>query len=125
MTCFSRPIHFPVNSKPNIILIGMKSSGKTTIGRILARKLGLRFTDVDAEVVQDGVTGLVVPKANHKALAEAVIKLLDHPDLVFCMGKAGRETAERLFSWEKTAEKFLSLFVNYTKTRTGAGHLIR
>jgi shikimate kinase len=28
----------------------MKSSGKTTIGRILARKLGLRFTDVDAEV---------------------------------------------------------------------------
>ena len=49
MTCFSRPINFPVNPKPNIILIGMKSSGKTTIGRILARKLGLRFTDVDAE----------------------------------------------------------------------------
>ena len=39
-----------MNSKPSIILIGMKSSGKTTIGRILARKLGLRFTDVDAEV---------------------------------------------------------------------------
>ncbi len=34
----------------NIILIGMKSSGKTTIGRLLARKLGLRFTDVDAEI---------------------------------------------------------------------------
>ena len=38
--------------KPNIILIGMKSSGKTTIGRLVARKLGLRFTDVDAEVEQ-------------------------------------------------------------------------
>lgn len=28
----------------------MKSSGKTTVGRILSHKLGLRFTDVDAEV---------------------------------------------------------------------------
>lgn len=39
-----------MNPKPNLILIGMKSSGKTTIGRLLARKLGLRFTDMDAEV---------------------------------------------------------------------------
>lgn len=39
-----------MNSRPTIILIGMKSSGKTTIGRIVADKLGLRFTDVDAEV---------------------------------------------------------------------------
>jgi shikimate kinase len=35
---------------PNLILIGMKSSGKTTIGGLLARKLDLRFTDMDAEV---------------------------------------------------------------------------
>ena len=39
-----------MNSKSNIVLVGMKSSGKTTIGRIVAQKLGLRFTDVDAEV---------------------------------------------------------------------------
>jgi len=36
--------------KPPIILIGMKSSGKTTIGRMVARKLGVRFTDMDAEI---------------------------------------------------------------------------
>lgn len=28
----------------------MKSSGKTTVGKLVARRLGLRFTDVDAEV---------------------------------------------------------------------------
>jgi len=39
-----------MNPNLNLILIGMKSSGKTTIGRLLARKLGLRFTDVDAEI---------------------------------------------------------------------------
>lgn len=33
-----------------IILIGMKSSGKTTAGRLLARKLGIRFIDMDAEI---------------------------------------------------------------------------
>lgn len=41
-----------MNSRPNIILIGMKSSGKTTVGMIVAQKLGLRFTDMDAEVVR-------------------------------------------------------------------------
>jgi shikimate kinase len=39
-----------MNPRHNIILIGMKSSGKTSVGRILARKLGLRFTDLDSEV---------------------------------------------------------------------------
>jgi shikimate kinase len=34
----------------NLILIGMKSSGKTTIGRLVAQRLGRRFTDVDAEI---------------------------------------------------------------------------
>jgi shikimate kinase len=41
-----------MNSRPSIILIGMKSSGKTTVGKLVAWKLGLRFTDVDAEVEQ-------------------------------------------------------------------------
>ena len=36
----------------NIILIGMKSSGKTTVGRIVAQKLGLRFIDLDAEITR-------------------------------------------------------------------------
>ena len=35
---------------PNLVLIGMKSSGKTTVGKLLAQKLDLRFTDLDAEV---------------------------------------------------------------------------
>lgn len=33
-----------------IVLIGMKSSGKTTAGRALARKLGVRFADMDSEI---------------------------------------------------------------------------
>ena len=36
-----------MKSKKNLILIGMMSSGKSTIGRLLAQKLNLRFLDID------------------------------------------------------------------------------
>ena len=36
----------------NVALIGMPSSGKTTIGRALAEKLGKRFVDLDEEIVK-------------------------------------------------------------------------
>ena len=34
----------------NLVLIGLRGSGKTTAGRILARRLGLAFVDADAEI---------------------------------------------------------------------------
>ncbi len=37
--------------KENIVLIGMPSSGKSTVGRMLAESLGRRFIDCDAEIV--------------------------------------------------------------------------
>ena len=36
----------------NLVLVGFSCSGKTTIGRILARRLGLRFVDTDRLVEQ-------------------------------------------------------------------------
>jgi 3-dehydroquinate synthase len=46
-------------SNSNIFLVGLMGAGKTTIGRILARKLGLRFVDSDHEI--EARTGATIP----------------------------------------------------------------
>lgn len=38
-------------SKKNLVLIGMPSSGKTTIGRSLAKQLNMQFVDTDDEII--------------------------------------------------------------------------
>lgn len=41
-----------LRQKENIVLIGMPASGKTTVGKILADRLGRRFVDTDEEIVR-------------------------------------------------------------------------
>lgn len=44
----------------NIVLIGMPGSGKTTVGRLLAEKLGRRFIDADEEICK--AAGKTIPE---------------------------------------------------------------
>jgi glycosyltransferase involved in cell wall biosynthesis len=62
------------------------------------------------EVVEDGVTGLVVPRGDSAALAQAIGSLLADPDRRRQMGQAGRARALRLFDWDRTAEQFEALY---------------
>ena len=43
----------------NIFLVGLMGAGKTTVGRMLAKRLGLGFVDSDREI--ENRTGVVVP----------------------------------------------------------------
>lgn len=62
------------------------------------------------EVVEHGVTGLVVRRGDSGALAQAIGSLLADPERRRLMGQAGRERALRLFDWDRTAEQFEQLY---------------
>lgn len=62
------------------------------------------------EVVEDGVTGLIVPRGDSAALAQAIGALLADPQRRRRMGQAGRERALRLFDWDRSAGQFEELY---------------
>lgn len=62
------------------------------------------------EVVENGVTGLVVPRGDSNALAQAIGSLLADPQRRVEMGRAGRARALRLFDWDRSARQFEELY---------------
>ncbi|MDO4412651.1 glycosyltransferase [Cutibacterium sp.] len=60
--------------------------------------------DGPAEVVNEGVTGFVVPTCDVLASAEALNHLVDDVDLRHRMGTAGREHVVREYSWQHSLD---------------------
>lgn len=57
------------------------------------------------EVVRDGVTGLLVPEHDPAALADALARLLDGPDLRLSLAKAARDLVEVDFDTRRQAAR--------------------
>jgi alpha-maltose-1-phosphate synthase len=62
------------------------------------------------EVVDGGVTGLLVPPGDPASLADALNLLLRDPGRAEAMGLAGRERAVTEFSWETVAAQTAALY---------------
>ncbi|MBI5015003.1 MAG: glycosyltransferase family 4 protein [Deltaproteobacteria bacterium] len=63
-----------------------------------------------AEVVDDGVTGFLVPPDDPAALAEALEALVTDPARAAAMGRAGRERVLRLFTLARHIDEMAELF---------------
>lgn len=61
-----------------------------------------------AEVVGDGA--ILVNSKDSSALKEALMKLINNPDLCDQLGKIARKRAEELFSWKTVAKKHIELY---------------
>jgi glycosyltransferase involved in cell wall biosynthesis len=94
----------PYIKKFDIGVLTSDSEGfSNVIMEYMAASIPVVATDVGGnnELVQHGKTGLLVPKGNIKAIADAICILLKNQELRFKMGKSGFDLIHDKFSWEK------------------------
>jgi glycosyltransferase involved in cell wall biosynthesis len=70
------------------------------------------------EIVEDGVTGLLVPPASPDALGAAMKTLVDDPARAESMGRAGRTMVETLYTPEAHLAAMLDIYAQ-AAARTG------
>lgn len=70
------------------------------------------------EVVEHGVTGLLVPPENPEALASALSQLLRDPARCKRMGEEGRDRVTRLYSMDSMVDQLLGLYGGLTNRRS-------
>jgi len=91
-----------------------------TILEAMASALPVLATRVGAnpELVEDGVTGRVVPPADAQALALGLMSLAAHPQASTSMGLAGREAVERRFSMQAMVDAYERVYVQLLRPPT-------
>jgi glycosyltransferase involved in cell wall biosynthesis len=68
------------------------------------------FSGAIPELIEDGVSGLLVPPNDEKALAAAIARLLDDVDLCRAFGAAARRRVEERFDITRNAARYAELF---------------
>lgn len=110
---------------PNVFLVGLMGAGKTTIGRILARKLGLRFIDSDHEI--EARTGATIPwifeiegeTSFRRREAEVIRELTGQQGIVLATGGGAILNPEsRAYLQERGTVIYLRASVNSILQRT-------
>jgi glycosyltransferase involved in cell wall biosynthesis len=87
----------------DIFVLPSRSEGfSNAIVEAMAASLPVVATNVggNAEAVQDGVTGFIVPTEDPGALSEAILRLLADPALAEAMGAVGKKLAAERFTTE-------------------------
>ena len=100
-----------VEGLPNAVLEYMAARLPTIVSRVGG----------NAELVSDGVTGLVVPPEDSPALTAALLKLLHDPGLARQMAENGHEFAVREFSFDRLVREVDALYSELLQ-RSGGDH---
>lgn len=65
------------------------------------------------ELVKDGINGLLVPAQNIEALANAITKLIQNPDIRKTMGQRGRAMVEKEYSEQQVIIQTLAIYEEF------------
>jgi len=91
-------------------------SRREALGRVLIEAGALGIPTVASsvggipEIIQDGVTGLLVPPNDIGRLSDAIVKLLKHPDLAQRLGQNAKARTSKVFSAETMIESVLDVY---------------
>ncbi len=99
--------------RAQLFVLPSQSEGiSLTLLEAMARGLPLVTTRVggNPEVVEAGITGLLVPASDPEALAEAIGVILADPEQGRRMGRAGRERVEMCFDIRKMMAQYEALY---------------
>jgi glycosyltransferase involved in cell wall biosynthesis len=77
------------------------------------------------EMVQDGVNGVLVPRENPQALADALVRLVESPALRHALGLEARETVARRFTWSRAVDDYEALYERLASRAAATGHVGR
>ena len=97
----------------DIFVLPSRSEGfSNAIVEAMAASLPVVATDVggNAEAVEEGVTGFIVPPENPNALAGTISRLLGDPGLAARMGSAGRQRALDLFTTQAMMQRVTTTY---------------
>ncbi len=70
------------------------------------------------ELVEDGVSGFLVPERDVEAIAQKLIFLIQHPEQWVQMGQAGRAKVEELYDMQKLNDELVEIYENLLKSIT-------
>jgi glycosyltransferase involved in cell wall biosynthesis len=100
-----------------VVLPSLSEGISLTLLEAMARGLPVVATRVggNPEVVEDGVTGRLVPASDPDALAAALLSVWPASDCTREMGRAGRERVERLFDVRRMVAEYETLYLHLTK----------
>lgn len=64
------------------------------------------------DLIEDGVSGYMVPKQNPQAMAEALLKMYHHPEKTVLMGKAAKERIATRFNSENSIKGYEAFYLD-------------
>ena len=126
-----------VRAEDGVVLMEERFRGQSSIERLLnleqlptGRYLIVVATRVggNSELIEHGVTGLLIPPRDPSALAAAICSLLQDPDSAVRLGRTARQRVSQHYSLRAMSDRFESFYEHLmrgaTKTdrrRTGRG----
>jgi D-inositol-3-phosphate glycosyltransferase len=70
-----------------------------------------------AEIIADGVDGLLVEEKSSKDIADRILWAIENPEQAAVMAQKGKKKAEQ-FSWDASAKALVDVYKQYVKAST-------